>query len=112
MPTSCQPTAKGGLMGSLRIINTFYLPHAADGFIYLYDENGKKIDSLEIVYLGDVDFDGDLDYDDLKLLSQYAAGYTELSEKARLAGNMDRSRRTDSIDAALLAQLLYDGGLL
>ncbi len=114
-------TVSGGFLGSVDfgtdenvILSDFKNDNIeiADGFIYLYDENGKKIDSLEIVYLGDVDFDGDLDYDDLKLLSEYASGYTELSEKARLAGNMDRSRRTDSIDAALLAQLLYDGGLL
>lgn len=113
-------TVSGGFLGSVdfgtdenEILSDFKNDNIeiADGFIYLYDENGKKIDSLEIVYLGDVDFDGDLDYDDLKLLSEYVSGYTELSEKARLAGNMDRSRRTDSIDAALLAQLLYDGGL-
>ena len=84
----------------------------ADGFVYLYDENGQTVDSLEIVYLGDVDFDGDLDYDDYSLLSRYVSGCTDLSEKALLAGNLDRNRHTNSVDVTILIQLIYNGGKL
>lgn len=83
--------------------------YISDGLVCLSDENGHIYDSLEIAYLGDIDNDGDLDYDDLSLISDYISG-RELSGKALLAANMDRSRYINSADAVILFQLLDSGG--
>lgn len=79
--------------------------YVSDGSVYLSDENGRIIDSLEIVFIGDVDFDGDLDYDDCRLISDYVSGGS-LSEKARLAANTDRNRYVNSADAVILSRLI------
>lgn len=96
------------------IVNQFKNRHvsAADGFVYLHDDSGKIIDSLEIAYLGDIDNDGDMDYDDYILLRKFSFGEETPSEREWYSSNLYKDRRITANDLSMLNRILYNGGTL
>lgn len=83
-----------------------------DEAVYLLDNSGKVVDSLEIAYLGDIDNDGDMDYDDCRLLCQMVCLPDEITKKQWFSANVDRSTHLNVNDYTLLYDTVTEGGAL
>lgn len=74
---------------------------------YATTYNIKFID-LNVLTKGDVDFDGDIDRDDYKILSDIATLQLQENEDIFLVGDMDDDGAIDGIDVIILDLMLSD----
>ncbi len=83
-----------------------------NGYVLLKNNSGEIIDKVQIAYTGDVDNDGDLDYDDLVLLGSIAFYGAEPDKREWYSSDIDKSRKVNADDWVLLRDYLYDGGII
>lgn len=82
-----------------------------NGCVVLFSETDEIIKQIEIAYTGDIDNDGNLDYDDLSMLALIVTGLTDFDERQRLCADIDKNRIIDANDFLAFTFYFYGGTL-
>ncbi|MCQ2471271.1 MAG: lectin like domain-containing protein [Clostridia bacterium] len=75
--------------------------------VYLLDKNGKIKNSMPVARLGDIDNDGNIDFDDYELLMLFEAGVVKPTDIEKASADFNSDWRITEDDAVAFTMILY-----
>ena len=77
---------------------------AKDGTVYLYDEIGRLLDSIEVSFYADIDENGEVNADDYELLSLMINAEIYYDDKEATSADLNFDKKITKADLDLLLQ--------